>query len=136
MPEQSMRPATMALIRSLDTRPHRDFLGLPVELRTQILSMVLVDYDAQGTRHNLSYFPKTYYLTVNDGNFKPPRRELALFRVSKQIHKEGIQIFYRQNEFHFCCFLCFSHKMFGGLPDDWNAEFNRFEVDVELRVNY
>ncbi|TID17002.1 hypothetical protein E6O75_ATG09768 [Venturia nashicola] len=98
--------------------------------------MVLVDYDAQGTRHNLPYFPKTYYLTVNDGNFKPPRRELALFRVSKQIHKEGIQIFYRQNEFHFCCFLCFSHKMFGGLPDDWNAEFNRFEVDVELRVNY
>ncbi|RDI89891.1 hypothetical protein Vi05172_g645 [Venturia inaequalis] len=126
----------MALVRSLDTRPHRGLLRLPVELRTQILSIVLVDYDPQGSRHNLPYFPNSHYLTANDGTFKPPRRDLSLFRVNKQIRKEAIRIFYRKNEFHFCCFLCFSQKMLGGFPDDWDAEFNCFELDVELRVDY
>lgn len=126
----------MALIRSLDTRPHRGLLGLPIELRTQILSNILVDYDAQGTRHNLPYFLNTHYLTVNDGTFTPPRRHLSLFLINKQIHKESIQIFYRRDKFHFCYFLCFSTKMFGNLPADWDTEFNRFEPEIEVRENY
>ncbi|KAM0805747.1 hypothetical protein BDR22DRAFT_910397 [Usnea florida] len=80
------------------TTPKTGFLSLPREIRDEVYRLLVRDYIAAGQPPSGQSKANDYRVTATT-SFK-----LAIFRVSKSISEEAMDIFYAESTFHFNMF--------------------------------